>query len=160
MSDDDVRPARMTRTAREADVDAALTRSEEHLRIASETVPVGRLRLRKYLVVEERTFTVPVTREEIAVDYEDIPPSEQLPDGSEPLSEYSYEMVRYEERVVLTRQLVAVERVRMTRHVVTVDQVVTGRVRREVVDIDQVDDRDDSPALVERPTSRDGDLRT
>ena len=116
---------------------ASIVRSEEHLRVTTETVPAGRVRLRKYLVTEEQTFTVPVTREEIALDYEDLPEYEPVPDGSG-LSDGCLEVVRYEERVVVTLQRVAVERVRLVRRVVTVDQLVSGQVRREVVDLDHV----------------------
>ena len=91
---------------------------------------------RKYLVTEEQTFTVPVTREEVELDYAEIPPDRQVPDGTGSLVSDEVEVVRYEERVVVTKQVVAVERVRLVRRVVTADQVVTGQVRREVVDID------------------------
>ena len=128
-----------------------MTRSEEHLRITSEIVPVGRVRLRKRLVTEEQTFTVPVTREEIGVEYEDIPEHDQVSDGTGPLAPDDLEVIRYEERVVITKEVVAVERVRLVRHVVTIDQTVGGQVRHEVVDIDppdldQTDIRDDTSA--------------
>ena len=103
------------------------------------------MRLRRHLVTEEQTFTVAVTREEVTVDHEELPPGEQVPDGGA-LSEDSYEMIRYEDRVVITTQRVAVERVRLVRRVVTVDHTVTGQVRREVVDVDQTGD----PAGVDR----------
>lgn len=112
--------------------------SEEHLLVAAETVPVARVRVRKYLVTEEQTFIVPITREEIAVDYEDIPEHDQVPDGAGPLTPDDIEIVRYEERVVITKRVVAVERVRLSRRVVTIDHAVVGQVRRELADIDQL----------------------
>jgi len=114
-----------------------MIRSEEHLVVGAEIVPVARVRLRKYLVTEEQTFTVPVTREEIELDYDEVPAAEQVPDGTEPLSDDIVEIVRYEERVVVTKQVVAVERVRLVRRVITAEQVVSGQVRREVVDLDR-----------------------
>jgi uncharacterized protein (TIGR02271 family) len=113
----------------------SMVRSEERLLVATEAVPVARVRLRKYLVTEEQTFTVPVIREEVELDYAEIPPTEQLPDGAGLLDDI-VEVVRYEERVVVTKQVVAVERVRLVRRVITAEQVVTGQVRREVVDLD------------------------
>lgn len=118
--------------------DRSVTRSEERLRVAVEVVPVARVRLRKYLVTEEQTVTVAVTREEVELDYADIPPAEQVPDGTGPLLDDVVEVVRYEERVVVTKQVVAVERIRLVRRVVTTDQVVSGKVRREVVDLEHV----------------------
>lgn len=115
----------------------AMVRSEERLSVGTETVVAGRLRMRKYLVTEEQTVTVPVTREEIAFDFEEIPPDAQVPDPGGTLAEDTYEVIRYEERVVVTTQLVPVERVRLVRRVVTTEQSVTGRVRRELIDLEQ-----------------------
>jgi len=122
-------------TAPHTTQDHTMVRSEERLLVATETVPVARVRLRKYLVTEEQTFIVPVTREEVELDYAEIPLTEQVPDGAG-LVDDIVEVVRYEERVMVTKQVVAVERVRLVRRVITADQVVTGQVRREVVDLD------------------------
>ena len=118
--------------------DRSMVRSEERLLVATEAVPVARVRLRKYLVTEEQTVTVPVTREEVELDYAEIPMTEQIPDGAQLLDDI-VEIVRYEERVVVTKQVVAVERVRLVRRVITAEQVVSGQVRREVVDLDHTD---------------------
>jgi len=122
-------------TAPHTTQDRSMVRSEERLLVATEAVPVARVRLRKYLVTEEQTFTVPVTREEVELDYAEIPLPAQVPDGAG-LVEDIVEVVRYEERVVVTKQVVAVERVRLVRRVITAEQVVSGQVRREVVDLD------------------------
>jgi uncharacterized protein (TIGR02271 family) len=117
-----------------------LVRSEERLRVLTDTVVTGRVRVRKYLVTEQRTFTVEVTREEISVEQEEVPPAERtsLPAGSaEPLSEQVLELVRHEERVVVTKEVVPVERVRVVRRVVTEPEIVRGVVRREVLDVEQ-----------------------
>ena len=137
MSTNDVRRPRAT-TDQDATLDGSVLRSEERLRVAVETVPVARVRLRKYLVTEEQTIVVPVTREEIELDYSDVPAHAQVPDGAGPLAPGELEIVRYEERVVVTKQVVAVERVRLTRRVVTADHTVAGQVRRERVDVDRV----------------------
>lgn len=120
------------------DAGYVVTRAEERMRVTTETVPVARIRVRKRLVTEQQTFTVPVTREEITLDYEDIPEHDQTPDGTGPLTPDDVEVIRYEERVVITKQFVAVERVRLVRRVVTVDHTVVGQVHRELVDIDQL----------------------
>jgi uncharacterized protein (TIGR02271 family) len=118
-----------------------MVRTEERLRVLTDTVVTGRVRVRKYLVTEERTFTVEVTREEISVEHEEVPPGERttLPpdDPGAPLSEQVLELVRHEERVMVTKEVVPVERVRVVRRVVTEPETVRGVVRREVLDVQQ-----------------------
>ena len=50
----------------------AMTRSEEQLRVRTESLPVGRVRLRKHIVTEYEQVTVPVQREEIRLEQEPI----------------------------------------------------------------------------------------
>src|SRR4029078_1089785 len=45
--------------------DAAMTRSEEQLQVGTEKVEAGRARLRKYVVTEQQSVQVPVSREEV-----------------------------------------------------------------------------------------------
>jgi uncharacterized protein (TIGR02271 family) len=116
---------------------AEVIRSEERLRVATETVAVGRARLVKYVVTEDVTFTVPVSREEIRLEIDQFPDHEQEPTGATPTPDV-YEVVRHEEQMAITTQVVAVERVRMIRHVRTADHVVHGDVRAERVDVEHV----------------------
>jgi len=119
--------------------DAVMVRSQEQLRAGREIVVVGRVRLRKHLVTEDQTFVVPVNREEITIDYDEMPPEQRTPHAGTGLSEDTYEVVRYEERVVITKEFVPVERVRMVRRVVTTDQTVVGQVNTELIDVDETD---------------------
>jgi uncharacterized protein (TIGR02271 family) len=124
------------------DADAGwVVRSEERLRVLTDTVVTGRVRVRKYLVTEERTFTVEVTREEISIEREDVPQAERTTfvgdEVEAQLGEQVLELVRHEERVLVSKEVVPVERVRIVRHVVTEPEVVRGVVRREVVDTEQ-----------------------
>ena len=48
----------------------AMTRSEEQLRVRTESQPATRVRLRKYVVTEYQQVTVPVRREEIRLERE------------------------------------------------------------------------------------------
>ena len=50
----------------------AITRSQEQLRVGTETVEAGRARLRKYVVTENVSTTVPVSHEEVRVEREPI----------------------------------------------------------------------------------------
>jgi hypothetical protein len=48
--------------------DDAMTRSEEQVRVGTQDVETGRARLRKYVVTENVTQTVPVSHEEVRID--------------------------------------------------------------------------------------------
>ncbi len=50
----------------------SMTRSEEQLRVSTERVETGRARLRKYVVTEQQTVTVPVSREEVRLVREPV----------------------------------------------------------------------------------------
>ena len=49
-----------------------MTRSEEQLHVGTERVSTGKARLRKYVVTENVTTTVPVTHEEVRMEREPI----------------------------------------------------------------------------------------
>jgi len=51
--------------------DGSMVRSEEQLRVVgTERVPTERVRMRRYTVTENKTITVPVSREEFRLEYE------------------------------------------------------------------------------------------
>ena len=50
----------------------AMTRSEEQLRVGTESVQTGRVRLHKYVVTEQQNVTVPVSHEEVRIEREPI----------------------------------------------------------------------------------------
>ena len=52
--------------------DDAMTRSEEQLRVGTQQVESGRARLRKFVVTENVSTTVPVSREEVTIEREPI----------------------------------------------------------------------------------------
>jgi stress response protein YsnF len=87
------------------------------------------------VVVEEQTFTVPVRRQEIRLVHEPLPESEQVVTDMAPAEE-TFEVIAYAEQVVVSTQVVPVERVRLIKRVVTEQTVVTGQVRSEHVDVD------------------------
>ena len=51
-----------------------MTRSEERLNVGTRTEETGRGRLRKYVVTEQQSVQVPVTREEVRLEREPINP--------------------------------------------------------------------------------------
>ncbi len=120
-----------------------MTRSEERLNVGATTQESGRARLRKYVVTEEQTVTVPVTREEIRIEREPITEAnrDQALAGAE-ISEEEHEVVLHEERVVVNKETVPVERVALGKETVTEQQEVTESVRKEQIDTDGVERSD------------------
>jgi len=117
--------------------DDAMTRSEERLDVGTERVETGRARLRKYVVTENQQVEVPVTREEVRVEREPITDANagQALDGPE-LSEEEHEVVLHEERPVVEKETVPVERVRLDAQTVTGTETVNEEVRKERIDVD------------------------
>ena len=117
--------------------DSAMTRSEEELRVGTQTEARGKARLRKYVVTENVTTTVPVQREEVRVEREPITDANRdaATDGPA-ISEEEHEVVLNEERVVVDKEAVPVERVRLEKDTVTEQQQVSEEVRREKIDIE------------------------
>ena len=117
--------------------DEAMTRSEEHLRVGTEQVETGRARLRKYVVTEQQSVHVPVTREEVRVEREPITDANRGDTLSgAPITEEEHEVVLHAERPVVQTEAVPVERVRLGTETVTEEQTVTGDVRKEQIDLD------------------------
>jgi uncharacterized protein (TIGR02271 family) len=119
--------------------DDAMTRSEERLRVGTQQAEAGRARLRKYVVTEQVTETVPVTREQVRVEREPITDANVGSATSGPaISEEEHEVVLHEERPVVQKEAVPVERVRLGTDTVTENVQVTEEVRKEVIDTDGV----------------------
>ena len=102
------------RTPRGPTTDDAMTRSEEELAVGTTTQERGRARLRKYVVTEQVETTVPVQREEVRVEREPITDAnvDDATDGPD-ISEEEHEVVLDEEQVVVEKQVVPKERVRI-----------------------------------------------
>ena len=117
--------------------DEAMTRSEEQLNVGTTTREAGKARLRKYVVTEEQTVTVPVTHEEVRLEREPITDANvgDAMAGAE-ISEEEHEVTLHEEQVVVQKQAVPVERVKLGTETVTEEQQVTEQVRKEQIDTD------------------------
>jgi len=111
-----------------------LTRSEEQLHVGTEKVQTGRARLRKVVVTEQQTVTVPVTREEVRVVREPVAPGDTVDDVT--IGEADADVVLTEERVVVNKETVPVEKVRLDTETVTEQQDVTETVRKEQIELD------------------------
>ena len=122
--------------------DDAMTRSEEELRVGKTERETGRARLRKYIVTDQVTETVPVKREEIRVEREPITDANAGRATSGPdLSEEEHEVVLHEEEVVAEKRVVPKERVRLDKDVEVDERTVSEDVRREEIDVDDAGTR-------------------
>ena len=111
---------------------ASVVRSEERLHLSTRRIPVRRARLEKFQVTEMRTITVPVIRDDVRVVYDVIEngSSDQIP--SEPRAEFR-PWVLMEERIVITKEMVPVETVRLSVETVTEQREITEDVRKEQI---------------------------
>jgi len=120
--------------------DTAMTRSEEQLRVGTETRETGRARLRKHVVTEQQNVTVPVSREEVTVEREPITDANRGAARSGPaISEEEHEVTLRAERPVVDKEAVPVERVRLGTETRTEHETVGGEIRKEQIEIDADD---------------------
>ncbi len=117
--------------------DQAMTRSEEQLKVGTETREAGRARLRKHVVTENETVTVPVSREEVRVEREPITDANagNAMDGPA-ISEEEHEVILHEERPVVDKEVIPVERVKLDTETVTENVQVSEQVQKERIETD------------------------
>jgi uncharacterized protein (TIGR02271 family) len=117
--------------------DNAMTRSEEQLHVGTRSEEVGRARLRKFVVTENVTQTVPVTREEVRIEREPITDANigNAYDGPA-ISEEEHEVTLHAERPVVEKEAVPVERVRLEKETVTDQETVSADLQKEQIETD------------------------
>ena len=115
----------------------AMTRSEEELRVGTESRATGRARLRKYVTTEHQSVTVPVTHEEVRVVREPITDENrgEALQGAD-ITEAEHEVTLHEEVPVVSTEVRPKERVRLDTEEVTEQEQVGADVRKEHIDID------------------------
>jgi uncharacterized protein (TIGR02271 family) len=121
--------------------DNAMTLSEERLNVGTRQEEVGRARLRKYVVTENVTETVPVSHEEVRLEREPITDANigNAMDGPA-ISEEEHEVTLHAERPVVEKEAVPVERVRLDKQTVTEQTQVSEGLRKEEIEVDGADD--------------------
>jgi uncharacterized protein (TIGR02271 family) len=145
---DDVQDTAVGRDTSGPTTDDAMTRSEEELRVGTQTRERGRARLRKYVTTEQQTVTVPVQREEVRVEREPITDANLDDATSGPaISEEEHEITLHEEEAVVEKRAVPKERVRLDTETVTDERQVSEEVRKEHI---EVDDQDQLPRQDQR----------
>jgi uncharacterized protein (TIGR02271 family) len=117
--------------------DDAMTRSEEELNVGTRQKEAGRVRLRKYVVTENVTTTVPVRKEKVRIEREPITEANagKAMDGPA-ISEEEHEIVLNEEEAVVSKQAVPKERVRLDKESVVENQAVSDEVRKEQIEVE------------------------
>ena len=112
-----------------------LIRSEERLRVGTESQPAGTVRLRKYVVTEDVHTTVPVEHDEVFVEREPIAPGDARRTRAD-IGEAEQEMILRAERPVVAKESVPVERVHLAKDEVVEDQPIDDQIRRERIEAD------------------------
>lgn len=125
---------RHQRHGRKTGRDEVMTRSEEQLKVGTQRVETGRVRLRKHVVTEEQQVTVPVSHEEVRIEREPVDPRAA---GKSEIGEDEREVVLHAEKPVVAKETVPVEQVRVHTEEVTEQQQVRDKVRKEQIDVDQ-----------------------
>lgn len=119
---------------------ASVVRSEEQLQVRTETAATERVRLVKRIVTENVTITVPVSHEKVTL--ERIPVTDtnrgDAADGVE-LTEHAWDLVLYTEQIQVTKVTVPVERVQLSKRIITEQEQVSDTLRKEQVDLDTYD---------------------
>jgi uncharacterized protein (TIGR02271 family) len=126
--------------------DDAMTRSEEQVHAGTEKVTAGKARLRKWVETEDVNVSVPVTKEKARLETEPITDGNRgsALDGPD-ISEEEHEVTLTEERPVVAKETVPVERVKLTKETEQTEEQVSEQVRKERIgtdgDVDLTDDR-------------------
>ena len=121
--------------------DNAMTRSEEQLRVGVQSSEAGRARLRKFVVTENVTQTVPMRHEEARVTREPITDANraQAMDGPE-ITEAVHEVTFDAERPVVEKDPVPGELIKLGTEKVTDQVTVNETVRKEQLEVDGVNE--------------------
>ena len=119
------------------ETDSAMTRSEEELHVGKTRQERGRVRLKKYVVTDEVTHTVPIEREEVRIEREPITEANAgaATDGPA-ISEEKHEVTLHEEVPVVDKVAVPKERVRLDKETHVDQETVSDEVRQERIDVD------------------------
>ena len=115
--------------------DDAMTRSEEQVRVGTQSQESGRARLRKYVVTENVTQTVPVRKEKAVLETEPVTSEnyDAATSGAD-ISEEEHEVTLHEERPVVEKTTEPIERVRLSTEAQTDHETVSEEVRKEQIE--------------------------
>lgn len=117
--------------------DQAMTLSEERLEVGTEQVEAGRARLRKHIVTETETRSVPISHEELVIERVPVTDGDLGVVTGARIGESEQEIVLTEQRPVVDKEVVPVERVRVGTETVTGSATVAEEVSREEIVLEE-----------------------
>lgn len=120
----------------------SMVRREEELRVGTERVETGRVRLRKHVVTERETVNVPVEREEVHVTREPVRDGEV---GGRIGGDDEVSVTLHEDRPVVSKETVDKERVGLDTETHRDTEAVSAELQKERVEVERDGDvgRDD-----------------
>ncbi|MEX5235241.1 DUF2382 domain-containing protein [Kocuria arenosa] len=113
--------------------DNGVVRHEERLHVGKEQRETGRARLRKYVVTENQSVDVPLEREEVRVERTPLSGTEAT---AGTIGEEDVEVTLHEERPVVAKETVGVEKVGLEKETVRDTERVDAEVRKEQVEVE------------------------
>lgn len=127
------RTAGLTDRDRTDSVDNGVVRHEEQLHVGKERQETGRARLRKYVVTENESVDVPLEREEVRVERTPLSGTEAT---AGTIGEEDVDVTLHEERPVVAKETVGVEKVGLEKETVRDTERVDAEVRKEQVEVE------------------------
>jgi uncharacterized protein (TIGR02271 family) len=124
-----------------------LIRTEERMAVGTEVQEAGRVRLRKYVDVEPVEQAIHVFHEEYEVERIPITAQDQV---RSPITDSAQELILHEERAVLKKEAVPVERVRLVTKKVQEDRTIHDELRKERIEV-EADSGPRTPGPAELP---------
>ncbi|WP_309120581.1 YsnF/AvaK domain-containing protein [Paenibacillus sp.] len=109
---------------------------EEELSIEKKKVPVGEVMIRKEIVEELQTVTVPVTREELVIE---VTPYKENGGKSDPQIK---RIPIWEERIEVRKRPVTISEVSIDKQVVSETETISEHVKKEILRIEESGDPD------------------
>ena len=122
-----------------ADEEATMTVSEEQLVVDTQARATERVRVRKRVVTEEVTLTIPLRREELVIEREPIEPGSAEAPADAQIVDAEFDFLLLAEQPVVEKRVVPVEQVRLRKDVVVEEEIVSDQVRKERVDVEHDD---------------------
>ncbi|MHA6758836.1 PRC and DUF2382 domain-containing protein [Streptacidiphilus sp. PAMC 29251] len=108
---------------------------EERLDISTEWRVLGQARLRKYVTAEQVERRVPVIRERIRVERVPVGAEERAQLTDQAIAESTEEVTLHEQRVIVRKTVVPVERIRLVTERFTEEEIIRDELHREHIQV-------------------------
>ena len=120
----------------DGDEGAEMTVSEEQLVVDTQARATERVRVRKRVVTEEVTLTIPLRREELVIEREPIEPGAAEAPADAQIVDAEFDFLLLAEQPVIEKRIVPVEQIRVRKDVIVEEELVSDQVRKERVDVE------------------------